>query len=443
MSDPLGYSEGEQELLSSLKVSSFSDLLQELPQNFLVADINIPQGISELDVLKNIESTAGKNVVFKPQRNFLGAGIYYRFIPSAVDYISARSEFYTAYTPYQPEISQGTLISIFEFQTYMAALTGMEISNASLYDGATALAESVKMASRLTSKSAKKYYIVGALSPNYQAVLDTYNAGYGYEVEYFESAANISLPEDLAAIVFMYPDFFGQVVDYEYLIKEARRVGAGVIFGVTNPLALSLYKTPGEWGADIVFGEAVSLGNYPSFGGPALGFIATKKDFVRHLPGRIVGETVDALGRVGYVLTFQTREQHIRREMATSNICSNQALIALRTTIYLTLLGQKGIVKLASQLVEKTNYLRKSLMSIEELTVNATESFQDLLIISDKIDFTQINIALKSVGVQGGLVLSKLDSKWKGYYLVTVNEFMQNEDIDSFVQVIKDYVYEH
>ncbi|OGI09474.1 MAG: hypothetical protein A2Y40_05500 [Candidatus Margulisbacteria bacterium GWF2_35_9] len=432
----------QQAILNSIGVKSFDELICDLPKSKVYPELKIADGLSEKQISTELSNIISKNKTIIPRRSFLGGGVYYRYVPSIVDYISGRSEFYTAYTPYQPEMSQGTLIAIFEFQTYMAELTGMEISNASLYDGATALAESIIMSSRISSKESKTFLIIGAIPPQYKKVLDSYNQGLNFTIKYIEDDDNIELDDSLSSIVLFYPNYFGQVMDYEKIISKAKQKGIGIIMGVINPLALGIFKTPGEFGADIVFGEAISLGSYPSFGGPALGFITTRKDFIRHIPGRIVGETNDKDGKIGYVLTFQTREQHIRRERATSNICSNQGLMALRTTLYLSSLGKEGFEELAYDIYEKTRLLKKSLATIKEFVIDKNISFQDVLVSSESISFDELNQFLSEQNIHGGIVLSHQDAYLDQLYLISVNDFTTTEDINDLVVAMKEFISE-
>ncbi len=422
--------------LGSLKTNLYKDL----PKNITNPELNLQHALSEAEVQLELEKLANNNHIYAKNLSFLGAGVYHRHVPAIVDHLTSRSEFYTAYTPYQPEISQGTLTAIFEFQTYMAELTGMDISNASLYDGATALAEAVAMVARVANKDKAKVVVAGILSPNYKEVLDTYNKGFGNDISYCEELTAARLDESLDALVLMYPNFFGQVIDYTAVIDDAKKKGIAIIFCVTNPLALMIFKSPGELGADIVCGEAISLGSYPAYGGPALGFLTTRQDLVRNIPGRIVGETSDANGRKGFVLTFQTREQHIRREKATSNICSNQGLMALRSTIYMSYMGQAGMIKLAEDIYEKTQYLKEQIAKIDSFVVDKNVSFQDILFYSKTVDFKALNLFLKDKGILGGLDLGKFREGWKGCYLLTVNDYMKNEDIDLLVSAIKELI---
>ncbi len=420
--------------------SLISNFYKDLPKNIINPELSLPQALTEADVQLKLEGLANSNSIYSKNLSFLGAGVYHRHVPAIVDHLVSRSEFYTAYTPYQPEISQGTLTAIFEFQTYMAELTGMDISNASLYDGATSLAEAVQMVTRVADKEKSKVIVAGILSPNYKEVLNTYNKGFGNEIVYVEELTEVRLDTDIDALVLMYPNFFGQVIDHSVLIDEAKKKGIAVVFCVTNPLALMLFKSPGECGADIVCGEAVSLGSYPSYGGPALGFLTTRQDLVRNIPGRIVGETTDADGRRGFVLTFQTREQHIRREKATSNICSNQGLMALRATIYMSYMGQTGMISLAEDIYKKTEYLKQKIAKLNRFVVDKNVNFQDILIYSKDVDFSGLNSFLKAKNILGGLDLCELNRGWEGCYLLAVNEYMKNEDIDLLVSSIKEFI---
>lgn len=428
--------EDEQALLGALHIKSVQDLLSDIPASHRVTQLDLPTGLSEREVFTKLSALAASNQIVDPSKQFLGAGYYHRYIPAMVDMLSSRSEFYTAYTPYQPEISQGTLTAIFEFQSYIADLMGMDMANASLYDGATSVAESIQMAKRLAPKGKDHVVVAGVLSPNWISVIETYNAGYGLDIVFDEEPTLLALTDQTVAVVLPIPDFFGVVNDYSALIAEAKRRGIGVIMAVLNPLAVVMYKTPGEQGADIVCGEAMSLGNPISFGGPALGFIATKIEFVRHIPGRLVGQTQDTDGKVGYVLTYQTREQHIRRESATSNICSNQALMALRATMYMSVLGSQGLQFLATEILEKTHYLADQLRRVPNLHVQTVDRFQDVLVESEGVDWDAVRTALKINGFEMGLELEEVNAYWDNGVLFAVNDFTTTETIDELVALI-------
>lgn len=432
----------EQTILKSLGKKSFNELLEAIPAEIFCGDLELPSGLSEKEVMQWFQNAAAAQSSIPASRNFLGAGYYQRYIPAIVDQLALRSEFYTAYTPYQPEMSQGTLTTIFEFQTYVAELTGMEIANASLYDGATALSESLKMAARVARTKTPSFGLIGPMAPSLINVLKTHNAGYGFDLQFSPTLEDWIWPEEMTAVVVMVPNFFGQIIDLTDFMNEAKARSIGVIMGVTNPLALTLYKTPGEWGADIVFGDTQSLGSPPFFGGPACGFIATRKEFIREIPGRVVGETLDRQGHPGLVLTFQTREQHIRRDRATSNICSNQGLMALRTALYISTLGRDGLLDLAEEIWHKTRYLRQQLSAIKSIVLDQNESFQDMLLYSETISWSGLNVFLKNQGIQGGLVLEKLDPYWEGCYLLSVNDLMSYADLDKLITEIRGFTDE-
>ena len=326
-------------MLSSIGVKSIDELFSDIRFPLRPRSFNLPQGKSEFEVTGYLKDLAAKNAT--DLICFVGAGFYDHYIPSVVDHLSSRSEFYTAYTPYQPECSQGTLQAIYEYQSAICRLTGMEIANASLYDGGTALYEAMMMARRATGRN--RVLVDNAVSPIYRTILYSYTKN--LNIEFVEipvshgqtdrEAIKKHLDDKVACIILQNPNFFGAIDDHSDIASEAHRVGALVVESA-YPIALGLLKTPGEMGADIVTGEGQSLGLPLSFGGPYLGFMATKKEFARKMPGRIVGATTDKEGRPGFVLTLQAREQHIRREKATSNICSNEALCAMRAVIYLS-----------------------------------------------------------------------------------------------------------
>ncbi len=349
-------------MLRAAGAASFEELLAPVPERVrLQGRLNLPGPKSEFEVARRLEAMAARNGHSGVRRVFLGAGAYDHLVPAAVDHLSFRSEFYTAYTPYQPEVSQGTLAVIFEFQTMMAELTGMDLANASLYDGATALAEAALLAVAVTGR--KRVLVAGPLHPHYVQVLRTLCAGQGIEIALDPAPDGVAdrgwlrdgLAAGPAAVVAQCPNFLGIVEDLTDVFDLARAAEARSI-AVFEPHALALYKTPGAMGADLAVGEGLSLGTPPQFGGPALGIFTARREFVRYLPGRLIGETLDRDGKRAYVMTLQTREQHIRREKATSNICTNQGLLALRATIYLSLMGPAGMRETAEQCLERAHY---------------------------------------------------------------------------------------
>jgi glycine dehydrogenase subunit 1 len=345
-------------MLRAIGLASMEELYQHVPQSLRErARIDLPDGLSELAVRRRLAALAKRNVNAEDWSLFLGGGIYQHFIPSAVDAIVSRSEFATSYTPYQPEVSQGTLQALFEYQTLICQLTGMEVSNAAVYDGASAAAEAVLMARRIQPLSRRRVLVSRALHPQFRAVIATYLKNLSdIQIEEipFDSTGGIDLdaltdrldPRSMCVLV-GYPNFFGVVEDLAPIQSACARAGAQLVSVTTEPLALALLKPPGEFAVDIAVGEGQSLGVSMSLGGPAFGFFACRKKFMRNMPGRLVGETVDSEGRRGFVLTLATREQHIRREKATSNICTSQTLCALAATVYLALLGKSGIRRIA------------------------------------------------------------------------------------------------
>ncbi|HSR13520.1 MAG TPA: aminomethyl-transferring glycine dehydrogenase subunit GcvPA, partial [Thermodesulfobacteriota bacterium] len=357
------------EMLAAVGAGKLEDLLEVLPgQLRLQRPLGLPRPLSEMELVQNLRSMseAGKGV--KPWVSFLGAGAYDHYIPSVVDHVLRRSEFYTAYTPYQPEVSQGTLQAIFEYQTLICQLTGMDIANASVYDGASAVAEAVLMGQRL--KGRKKCLLAETVHPEYRMVVRTYTEPLGLEavkVPYTKDgrvdaeALDKALGGDVSSVVVQQPNFFGCIEDIEPIARMAHSRDALLIVAVAEPLSLAILQPPGACGADIVVGEGQSFGNAVNFGGPYVGFFATKENFLRSMPGRLVGETVDHNGRRGFILAVATREQHIRREKATSNICTNQALCALAVLTYLSLMGKQGLRELAEMNLSKCEYAKRKM----------------------------------------------------------------------------------
>jgi len=340
------------EMLAAIGVQSIDDLFADVPAAARHSGLlDLPRAMGELEVERRLGAMAAKNVVAGSVPFFLGGGVYRHHVPAAVDHLIQRGEFLTSYTPYQPELAQGTLQYLFEFQTQVALLTGMEVANASLYDGATACAEAVAMANRITHRN--KAVLSGGLHPHYRAVCETYARFAGNELVVRDAAPGGGedlaglIDEETACLVVQNPNLFGEIRDYTPLAELCHRAGALLVVVVTEILSLGAIRSPGEMGADIVAAEGQSFGNALNFGGPHVGLFATREKFVRQMPGRLVGETVDAEGRRGWVLTLSTREQHIRREKATSNICTNAGLCALAFTIHLSLLGEAGLVRLA------------------------------------------------------------------------------------------------
>src|SRR5512146_2548107 len=349
------------EMLAAIGAASIDELFSPISAGLRAESFDLPAGMSEFEMLQRLQVLAGRNA--QDLTHYIGGGFYDHLIPAVVDHLAGRAEFYTSYTPYQAECSQGTLQALYEYQTAICALTGMEASNASLYDGGSALAEGALMALRATGRN--KLIIDGAINPYYRHVLRTYLSTIDVEIAEIppnpgaadRDAMAALLDGDTAAVILQNPDFFGSVIDAGEIADRAHAHGALLVASV-YPVSLGMVKSPGEMGADIVTGDGQSLGNPLNFGGPTFGFIATRKQYIRNLPGRIVGETVDRDGRRGFVLTLQAREQHIKRHKATSNICSNQSLCALRGLIFLCSLGKEGMAEFARLNFDKAEYAK-------------------------------------------------------------------------------------
>jgi glycine dehydrogenase subunit 1 len=429
------------EMLQHVGLYTAAELFDSIPKDLrLTRDLNTTPALSEIELLAGFDRLAATN--FGEQRiSFLGAGAYQHYIPTIVDHIISRSEFFTAYTPYQPEISQGTLQAIFEFQTLVCQLTGMEVANASMYDGSTALAEAVLMAERVTKRS--KVVACGAIHPEYLEVIDTYVQHAGIELVHapLDSESGLAgdtgelLDDKTAALVVQSPNFFGCVEAVTALAEQAHSIGALLIVAVTEAISLGLLKSPGACGADIVVAEGQSFGVPLSFGGPYVGLFATREKYARQIPGRLVGEAYDKQSRRGFVLTLATREQHIRREKATSNICTNEGLIALASTVYLETMGKRGLQEVATQCAQKAAYAAKRIGELEgfsipfsgsrfnEFVVRAPGPAKDLL----------AQLASKSK-ITGGLPLSRYYPDRPNEFLVCVTEINSRADIDALVE---------
>lgn len=423
--------EDRREMLRLIGVRDIGELFADLPREVLFGDrLDLPPALSEIEASSLLQSIGSKNRLLA---SFIGAGAYNHYIPAAVDALASRPEFYTAYTPYQPEVSQGTLTAIFEFQTMMCRLTGMDISNASMYDGATALAESVLMALHAAGKS--RVLVCDSLHPHYRQVLRTYCWANHIEMTEMPSAGGaidgaqleISLGVETGACVVQQPNFFGCIEDLAAIARAVHDKKAKLIAVVNEPLSLGLLRSPGSLGADIVCGEAQSFGNPAGFGGPALGFIAARTEFMRRLPGRLVGRSVDADGREAYVLTLQTREQHIRREKATSNICSNEGLCALRAAIHLSLLGN-SIGPLAAQNHRLASYCRKRLVEMGFEPVFDRPYFNEFVV--RKKNSREIIARLAGEGFAPGLAIEDYYKEYRDCVLICCTEMNAPQEID-------------
>ncbi len=428
-------SEQDQEaMFQTLGITEFDELFEAIPDHLRSDELNIPEGLSEMEMMQHIRKVASKNATNLV--NFCGAGFYDHYIPAAVSALASRGEFYTAYTPYQPEASQGTLQAAFEYQTAICRLTGMEVANASLFDGGTALIEGVMMALRQTKRN--KVLVDEGVSPIYRAMLKCYtqNLSVDYQVVPLSGsgasdrvAYTEAIDDSVGAVVFQNPNFFGCLDNLTELIDQVHSVKALAVMSA-YPVALSHIETPGAMGADIVTGEGQSIGLPLNFGGPYLGFMATKKKFVRKMPGRIVGETEDAQGRRGYVLTLQAREQHIRREKATSNICSNVQLCALRAIIYLSLVGREGFREVGRECMDRASYAWHKLTAIEGVEPAFNRRFFNEFALRLPKDASTVVSALVDQGIAGGFPVGRYYKGMDNILLLAFTEKRTKEEID-------------
>ena len=431
-------------MLETIGVARVADLFKDVPAAHRFPDLNLPPGLTEMEVMSEMQGLAGVNETVRDLVSFLGAGAYNHFIPAAVDAIIRRGEFLTAYTPYQPELSQGTLRAIFDYQSSIAALTGMEVCNASHYDGATAVAEAVSMAVAQFRGKRSKIVLSPALHPHYRATVRTYNPGSAItmvgdssEVD-LEDGPEALIPlinGDTALVVVQYPDFFGRIYDFTALAEATHKAGALLAVAV-NPMALGMLTPPGEFGADIVTGEGQPLGIPLSYGGPYVGLFATRKDYVRKMAGRLVGETIDKDGKRAYVLTLTAREQHIRREKATSNICTNQGLIALAATVYLSLLGKNGLREVSELCYHKAHYAASQIAALPGYELWHQGPFYHEFVVRCPRPVEEINAHLLEHDVLGGYDLGQDYPELKDHMLIAVTEMNSKEDIDLLVDVL-------
>ncbi len=431
-------------ILKAIGVSSLDDILGSLPAALRVkGPLNLPEGLSEQELKSLLRGLSGKNSTVEEYSSFLGAGAYNHYIPSVVASLISRSEFYTSYTPYQPELAQGTLQAIFEYQTLVCQLTAMDVSNASLYDGASATAEAVLMARRITGRHG--VVLSSALHPEYRDTVKTYLKGtedHISEVMYcteegrtLPGALEGAINDNTACVVVQHPNFFGSLEDVGALARIIHEK-KGLLIVVTNEaVSLGLLKPPGELGADIAVGDNQSFGNPLSYGGPHLGFMATKTEYIRQMPGRLVGQTVDKNGQTAFCLTFATREQHIRRERATSNICTNHGLCALAASIHMVSLGSKGLKTLALLNLSKAEYLKERLSSAGVRPAFTSQTFNEFTVKVEK-DPDSILKSLLKKRIMGGLSLKKFHPELSSHLLVAATELNSREEIDRFAEEI-------
>jgi glycine dehydrogenase subunit 1 len=436
----------EAQMLETIGISSIDELFGDIPSKVRYeGELQVSKALDEQGLLRYMRGLAGKNADFDRYASFLGAGIYDHHLPVVINHVISRSEFYTAYTPYQPEISQGELQAIFEFQSYICELTGMAVANASMYDGPTALAEAGALASGATKRSS--LLVSRAVHPEARQILRTTARGLNLEVVEIgctpEGVTDLTdlaskLSGDTAAVILQSPNFFGCVEDVA--AAEPLAHGAGALLVVSaNPLTLGLLEAPGRLGADIVVGDCQPLGIPAALGGPTAGYFAVSEPWMRRMPGRIVGQTVDRAGKRGFVLTLQAREQHIRREKATSNICSNQALLALCASVYLSTMGKQGIQDVAKLNVQKAHYAANRLTATNKLQVAFTGSFfnEFALKLPQGTDIQALNSKLLTHGIIGGYDLGRDYPELANHMLIAVTEQRTREDIDQFAAALE------
>jgi glycine dehydrogenase subunit 1 len=437
--------EDREAMLATIGARSLEELFQDVPAAHRFPKLNLPPALTEMEALAEMREIANVNESAQELACFLGAGAYNHYTPAAVDFILRRGEFYTAYTPYQPEISQGTLQAIFDYQSLITALTGMDVSNASHYDGATAVTEAVTLAYANFRGKRNKVVLSPALHPHYRQVVRTYNMGtpiqvVGDEGVDLQAGPQALLPfidKDTAVVVVQYPDFFGRLYDYRQLAQAVHAEGA-LLAVSANPLALGLFTPPGEFGADIVTGEGQPLGIPLSYGGPYLGIFATKQEYVRKMAGRLVGETVDNRGQRAYVLTLTAREQHIRREKATSNICTNQGLLALAATVYMSLLGKHGLREVAGLNYHKAHYAATQIASIKGYSLWSQAPFFNEFVVHCPQLAAEINAHLLDHDILGGYDLGQEYPGMENDMLVAVTEMNSRDEIDLLVDVLSE-----
>ena len=434
-------------MLRAIGVEKIEDLFEAVPAAYRFPKLELPEALTEMEVLAELEATASANASTHDLICFLGAGAYNHYIPAVVDAVLRRGEFYSAYTPYQPEVSQGTLQAMFEYQSLVVALTGMEVANASHYDGATAVAEAVIMANSHFRGKRTKVLLSPALHPHYIETVRTYNVASGVQIAGADldplSAPQALLPlidAQTMLVVVGYPDFFGRVYDLTALAEAVHAAGA-LLCVTVNPTALGLLTPPGDFGADIVTGEGQPLGIPLAYGGPYLGIFATRKEYVRKMAGRLVGESLDNRGQRAYVLTLTAREQHIRREKATSNICSNQGLMALASAVYMSFLGKHGLRQVAELCYHKAHYAAEQISILTGYQVLAEIPFFHEFIVECPRPVAEINEHLLEHGILGGYDLGEAYPDipaMKRRMLVAVTEMNSREDIDVLVSVLSE-----
>lgn len=436
--------EDQKKMLEEIGLKSINDLFKSIPKNlWLKTEVDLPPSLSEMELISKLRELSKKNVNLDEYVSFLGAGSYDHFIPTLVEYLSNRSEFYTSYTPYQAEASQGTLQAIYEYQSLICQLFKMDVCNASLYEGASALAEAVILAHRVNHR--QRILTTKTLHPEYGQVLTTYikkTLGLSIvEIGYRNGITDVAklkekIDEDTSCVVVQNPNFFGCLEEVNQIEEIAHKFGSVYIVSV-DPLSLGLLTPPGDYNADLAVGEGQALGNHLNFGGPYLGIFTCKRKFLRKAPGRIVGETTDKKGERGFVLTLQTREQHIRRERATSNICTNQGLNALRAAIYLSSLGEEGLKEIANLCLQKAHYAARKICQIPGFELDFTSPFFKEFSVKCPISSDKINKLLFDNKIIGGLDLEKFYPELRNSLLFCVTEKRTKEEIDKLILMLQ------
>ncbi|GIK29255.1 MAG: aminomethyl-transferring glycine dehydrogenase subunit GcvPA [Anaerolineae bacterium] len=430
-----------QQMLAAIGVTTIEDLFDAVPASHRFPKIDIPPALSEYEIAAELKAYAEANDHAGNFAVFRGAGAYHHFVPSAVNHLLLRGEFFTAYTPYQPELSQGTLQAVFEYQSMMCALTGMDAANASHYDGATSLAEAVTVALDVTRFKRNKIVLSGGIHPQYREVVRTYHQGRQIEIvgdDQPRSAAELAtlVDNDTAMVAVQYPNFFGQIEDVKALAEKAHAVGA-LLVAVVNPVALGILKSPADLGAAIAVGEGQPLGVGLQFGGPYLGFFSIKQEYVRKIAGRIVGETIDSDGRRAYVMTLRPREQDIKREKASSNICTNQGLMALAACVYMSLLGKNGLRHVAELCYHKAHYAAAEIEKLAGFSVDRSLPFFNEFVVKCPVPVEKANAALLEQGIIGGYDLGADYPHLAGHMLIAVTETNSKAEIDALVETLK------
>jgi glycine dehydrogenase subunit 1 len=416
-------------MLATVGVAAVADLFSDIPAGVRNPRINLPPALSEMELKRELAARAAQNSNAETTLSFLGAGSYRHFVPAVVRALVSRGEFATAYTPYQPEVSQGTLQATYEFQSMVCQLTGMEVANSGMYDGATALAEAALMAARITGRDGVA--VLSSVSPIYRDVLQTYASGPELAVTTVEPRS-LSVPEGTACLIVQQPNFFGYMEDLGRCAEAARAAGA-LLAVSADPMSLGLFRQPGDYGADIVVGEGQAFGNAVSFGGPYVGLFASRDRYLRQMPGRIAGRTLDARGRPGFTLTLQTREQHIRRERATSNICTSEQLVALASTIYLAALGRTGLRHVAELCYQKAHYAASRIAALSGWRLPFEGVFFQEFVAVGPRPTVEINAGLRELGIIGGL---DINDQVPNGMLLCFSELHTKGDIDRLVDAL-------